>query len=183
MKYIIGIDPGMYGAFWVLNKSGSTGRWIDMPFKPKKKGKSQGLDEIAIRSFLAQFSIQDSIIILEKIFFSPLLRGKGGFQFGMYYGIVKGIAVGMGFVVKDVTPISWKSYYGLMSTKKGKFTKDHSIKKAITLNPLFRTKFIFRKILTRRKGINEGKTYTQTVKKDGRAEAYLIAEYGRKHFC
>ena len=177
MNFILGIDPGRDGAFWGLTKGGSPARWCDMPFN------SSGIDEYAIKEFILQFPKDNTLIVLEKPFYSPQLRGKSGFTFGIYYGIVKGIIVGLGYKLEEVPPKRWKKHYGLISTKKNKITKDHSVKRAITLNPLFREKFTYRRNLVHRSGPKAGQKYTQIIKKDGRAEAYLIAEYGRRSFA
>jgi hypothetical protein len=177
MDNIIGIDPGRKGCLWTLFKNGSTGRWIDMPFN------SSGIGDYAIVDFITQYKKEDTIIILEKAFYSPIIRGNAGFQFGVYYGTLKGIIIGLGYKLEEVSPIVWKKYYGLISTKDKKITKDHSIKKAMELNPLFRTRFSYQRSLNKKDENDINNQHIQIVKKDGRAEAYLIAEYGRRHFA
>lgn len=175
MLSVIGIDPGANGAFWELSSVGVTGRWIDMPFH------KSGISESEIVDFMKNFSPKDTLVALEQPFYSPLMRGQAGYKFGIYYGIVKGIIYGMGFSVEDVRPVIWKRYFGLISTKDNPVTKENSINRAILLNKNFKTKFTYKRILTKRKGVMSGCEYTQQVSKDGRAEAFLIAEYARRN--
>lgn len=84
--------------------------------------------------------------------------GQGGrsiFSFGVNYGAWLGVLSYEGVRVEIVTPGVWKKYYGLTRDK------DESLAKALEVFPAMA------KELTRKKD-------------HGRAEALLIAEYGRR---
>ena len=158
---IVGIDPGNTGAIAVVE----SGRWenvvvYDMPTlvtegsgktKSGKKKTHTVLDEQAIRTLLTD-SMPIDFVCIEK---SQSMPGQGVTSVANYmcgYGILRGICVGLGISYSLVHPATWRKSL-MKDMDKG---KQASIVRAQQLYP---------------KAV--------IGKKDGRADALLIAHYGK----
>lgn len=168
----IGIDPGISGAVCELNPASRTARFFDTPTVQIKSGKTMKnmLDIPACVTILRKLSaLGDVKVTIEKVNPMPSFgnggerRGMGvtsAFSFGKGYGIWLGILSALAIPFEEVHPLTWKK---TMMADMGK-EKDASRVKAMQLYPATAT------------GL--------TLKKHhGRADALLLAEFGRRtHF-
>ncbi len=168
MIIIIGIDPGATGAQAFLGK----GEAVVMDFDPLK-----GFDPF-IQIMRNRIIEQAQIVFIEKAQVMPRMRkvtvpGIGGpvtvdekagqgavgmFRYGVHYGTYLGILTTLKIPFQEVHPMTWKKEFGLLRQP-----KERSIQVAQQLFPSLANQ------LTRKKD-------------HGRAEALLIAEWGRRHF-
>jgi len=164
IKNIIGVDPGMTGAIFVLDYE--TKKRISH-YLIKKKG-----DEIDIQdlvSYLQQFSKEDSIAFCENP--HPNERDGiktvyAGFKYGEAVATLKVALNILGFRTWLVNPPQWKFYFALTAPNIDyKEKKKMSIEKACYLYPECKDIFM----------------HTDIFNKEPRhdlSEAYLIATYG-----
>jgi crossover junction endodeoxyribonuclease RuvC len=150
---IAGIDVGLSGAICVMSdKDGHIVDLLDMPVVVTGKGKRE-LDEPAIWEVLADWHVDH--VYIEK---AQSMPGQGIASTGHYltgYGILRGMCVGLQIGYTLVHPATWKKAM-LLDQGKG---KGESIVRAKQLWP----------------------TVKLDRKKDhGKADALLIAEYGRR---
>ena len=159
MKYFLGVDPGASGAIGVLQEDGVLLRVIDMPVIELKVGKAmkRRVSPELLAHELAPYA--GAVAFLEQVSAMPGQGVSSMFAFGESYGIVKGVLAALGMGTHLVTPGAWKKSMGLNAGKDG------SRAKAIQMWP-------------------ERVSDFKRVKDDGRAEACLIAEFGRtKSLC
>ena len=157
MKYFLGIDPGASGAIAVLNQEGHLVAVIDMPVFDVKVGKA--IKRRVSPELLAhELSLYpNAIATLEQVSAMPGQGVSSMFAFGESYGIVKGVLGALKIPTHLVTPNAWKKAMQLNASKDG------SRAKATQMWPGWGYMF-------------------KRVKDDGRAEACLIAEFGRQKF-
>ena len=160
---IIGIDPGLDGALCYLGNDMNI-LFFDVPTleirSGKKKKREYNVNAMAnIFYRLPDDTVNDQsiIIVLEKIHSMPGQGVRSMFSMGEGFGIWKGLVAGLGMRLELVTPQAWKKE---MMDGSGK-DKDASRQKAIQLFPKIADN------LSRKKD-------------HGRADALLIAEYGRR---
>lgn len=152
---IAGIDPGKTGALAITYPDGFV-ECFDVPVV-KLKGK-----EVPAwhqwRSVWAVAMVMANVeqVVIEDVSARPGQGVTSMFSFGRTLGFAHAIAVSAGCSVRFVTPAVWKGKLGLLNSSKGA-----SREKATALYPKARD------LLGR-------------VKDDGRAEAILLAHYGRK---
>jgi len=119
---IIGVDPGLKGAFAVMVEDKLT-QLVSMPVQTfemstkTKSGKTKQksmIDGAAVRKFLKQFPRNhETEIVIELV---GVRFGDGGvsmFNFGEGFGLLKGIFIGMGFKFCQVRPAAWTKAMGL----------------------------------------------------------------------
>ncbi len=102
--YILGCDPGLDGAFVILN-DGVT----DVKIMPTRKRmmSSKTIDEIALKEFVQYFTtFKDIKVVMEKL--SNTGGRTGSFAFGDGYGLVRGMLIYAGLPVHYVRPQQWK---------------------------------------------------------------------------
>jgi crossover junction endodeoxyribonuclease RuvC len=153
MNYI-GIDPGKQGAVAVLSEDGFP-MLYDCPLVGKE------LDVVSMATLLRPYCELGAVAILEKVGARPGQGVVSMFSFGVGYGMWRGILAAFGARVHLVAPQTWKAAM-LRDTDK---SKDASVLTAMSLFPGLAAK----QLTGSRGGI-----------KDGRAEALLLAEYGRR---
>lgn len=153
---IAGIDPGKTGAMAITYADGDV-QFFDVPMV-KLRGKPQPAWMEWERSWSAalEFAAPDMVVI-EDVAARPGQGVSSMFKFGRTLGFVHAMAAGSGGAVHFVTPSIWKGKLGLLNSSKGA-----SREKMIALYPRSAAKL-------------------SRVKDDGRAEAALIAHYGRKY--
>lgn len=166
MTYILGIDPGLTGAFALYNTE--TKRPFDITDLPILEINGKGhLDIYALASKIGLLHL--SYDIARAIIEEPAARpartktGQNGgqgissmFRFGKTCGQIEGVIAGLGISMHKVTPATWKRAMGLTSDK------DHARLKAGQLWPSVALQF-------------------SRKKDDGRAESALLAYYGAEH--
>ena len=160
---LIGIDPGLNGAIALIGKE-SANVW-DMPTMPKVAGNGNQVDPYELADIIVScIQVGATGVIIEKVHAMPQQGGVSNFSFGKSLGIVEGVVGAMEvlleadhkhLIVRHVTPQEWKKAAGLI-----KKDKDASRLKALEIWPRLKRE------LSRKKD-------------EGRAEALLIAKYGR----
>lgn len=162
---IVGIDPGNKGALSIVRYGFYIhAEFVDMPvLQTKGKGKTKKgndkihteLDALAIKQILIDCA--PSHVFIEK---AQSMPGQGLASTANYmsgFGLLKGICVGLGIPFTLVHPATWKKQM-LKDMDKG---KGSAILRAKQVCP---------------------EMANDIGKNDGRAEALLIALYGRKEF-
>ena len=152
----IGIDPGLSGAIAVLTDD--TLQIHDMPVMTvDRNGKAKrqvSANELA--ELLNLYAGKDCHVYVERV---SAMAGQGVtsvFSFGRSFGMIEGILAALKMPVTFVAPATWVKGVGRGPGK------DASRARAMELFPLQQEFF-------------------KRVKDDGRADAALIAHWGRKH--
>ena len=151
--HIIGIDPGLTGAVAVLPE----GRFFDTPVAQVKKGGKKVYLVADMVSILGIVDRQNAHVYIEDVHAMPGQGVSSSFSFGRGFGLWEGIVAALGIPYTLVSPVRWKR---AMMDGMGK-EKGASRVRAGQLFPHLANQ------LTR-------------VKDHGRADALLIAEYGRR---
>lgn len=152
----IGIDPGLSGAIAVLTDD--TLKVFDMPtMTVDRNGKAKrqvSANELA--ELLNLYAGKDCHVYVERV---SAMAGQGVtsvFSFGRSFGMIEGILAALKMPVTFVAPATWVKGVGRGPGK------DASRSRAMELFPEYQHMF-------------------KRVKDDGRADAALIAHWGRKH--
>lgn len=153
MKYILGVDPGLSGALALYNPHDGELITIDMPTLAAGTGSKRVLDEVHLARTVDVWAANIHMCFLEKVHAMPKQGVTSSFNFGMGYGIVKGIIAANMVPVTLVPPRTWKS------ATKTPASKDAARARASQIFPRFSDQWPLKK-------------------HDGRAEAALIAYYG-----
>ena len=156
MKYFLGVDPGIHGAIAVLQENGRLIDVFDMPITKVKVGAGFKTRIVAARlqEILAPYT--DSVGWVEKVSARPGQGVSSVFAFGEAYGLICGVLAGLCVPVNTVSPSVWKKSMKLDSDKEG------SRRCAIEAWP-------------------ENQKLFARAKDDGRAEAALLALYGKSN--
>lgn len=155
MNLILGVDPGLTGALAIYNRETNTIiDCIDTPLvKSKVKNK---IDPVSLAMFLDEWAKKIKFCVIETVAARPGQGVVSMFTFGFVTGVVHGAVSANYIPVIGVSPQVWKGDLGLSSDKR------ESIPKAKTTMTCSRY-------------------FSQNSKKDGRAEAMLLAYFGAKH--
>jgi crossover junction endodeoxyribonuclease RuvC len=152
----IGIDPGLSGAIAVLTDDSL--QIHDMPVMTvDRNGKAKrqvSANELA--ELLNLYAGKDCHVYCERV---SAMAGQGVtsvFSFGRSFGMIEGILAALKMPVTFVAPAAWTRAIGRSPGK------DASRARAMELFPNY--EYFFKR-----------------VKDDGRADAALIAHWGRKH--
>ncbi len=152
--FYLGIDPGISGAFSVLDKGGAIVQVFDMPTLSYTSGKSikQRVNPQSIVAELRLFKTQSIEGIIEQVNAMPGQGVTSMFSFGRSLGILEGVLAGVDMPYKLVTPAVWKKAMGVNSSKDG--AREMAMRTWPSKSDLFKRK-----------------------KDDGRAESALLALY------
>ena len=152
----IGIDPGLNGAVGVIMENEhyvfDTPTMVVAGEKNKRR-----YNTAAMAGLLNIYGPEESLVILESVHSMPKQGVASSFCFGQGLGMWQGIIAALGLPLEMPSPQRWKKE---MLADQGK-DKDASRFKAIALFPALAAQM-------------------SRVKDDGRAEAILMAEYGRR---
>jgi len=154
--WIMGIDPGISGAICLLNTKTKEQKVYDMPLYTvtlKSKKKRKKVDGVGVKQICLMHRIKKCFI--EEVGGMPGQGGMTSFNFGHAYGSVLGVLDALGIVYDTIRPQVWKKYYSLAKDKSA------SISLASELS-------------------TNGSKDWWLKKHDGRAEAFLIANYGKE---
>jgi crossover junction endodeoxyribonuclease RuvC len=152
---IIGIDPGLSGAVAWLDGDGNYLVW-DTPTAKDGRHRVYLLSEMRALLLNATVGVQGTHhVFIEKVHSMPKQGVASSFSFGDGYGSWKGLVAGLGMPMSLVTPQRWQKT--MLDGMQG--GKDASIIRALELFP---------------------KAELKRKKDHGRADALLIAEYGRR---
>ncbi len=156
---VLGIDPGFTGALAVLGYTADP-LVYDAPVLEvaSARGTRREPDLPRMSRLLQQFEQYPRVhVFIERVHAMPESSARAAFAFGHGFGAWEGIAVALGYALTRVEPARWK---GAMMDGMGK-EKDAARLRAAMLFPSVAHLFARRC-------------------DDGRAEALLIAEYGRR---
>jgi hypothetical protein len=162
MSYVVGIDPGLFGAMAVLSEAGELKLLIDMPIYHYTKGESEKYeyDIKAICKELMFFNNEYTIFLEKMQSMPPGFRVQASFGLEKCEGIFEGMLTMRKLKYELVLPKDWQKIFGITGAKGDK--KSQSFQIASRLFPTAE--------LVTPKG----------RKIDGRADALLIAEFGRR---
>lgn len=151
---IMAFDPGKSGAVACINDDGSCPQVFDMP------ADKAGIDPARLFAICADLKCRDEAlthIIIEDVHAMPGQGVTSMFSFGKSLGIILGVSGVLGYPIVMVRPQKWQKAFGI-----GKDTKGDSVSTAARLFP-------------------SAELYgPKGGAKDGRADALLLAEYGRR---
>lgn len=156
---ILGIDCGLSGALgWVDPVTGEVQHVTDMPVFEVLRGKKKRHDlDIHTLASLIGRSMRPQHAFVEQAQAMPKQSAYAAGIFFQVYGSVLGVLAGAGIPYTIVHPATWKKAMGVPSDK------DACRARASQLFP-------------------SAAGHWARKKDDGRAEAVLIADYGRRHF-
>jgi hypothetical protein len=155
MKAFVGIDPGVTGALAILPEEGPT-QVFDMPILEKMKSKERStIDVLGIQKLFALPQGYDLTVILEQLHPQTKIGAVANFSMGESAGTLKTFLALHYHRVIQVLPAKWKKGMGMSANK------DLSRQKAMELFP-------------------ELADQLKLKKHHGRAEALLLADYGRR---
>lgn len=163
----VGIDPGITGAVAVIDANRAISFYDTPTFELKSNGKTKNVpDQYAFADILRDIVAGGpTLVVIEKVWAMP---GKGGFgrqsmgatsafNFGMGFGLWLGVIAALKIPVQQVAPTTWKK--SMMSDMDK--DKDASRIRAIALFPQVADSL-------------------KLKKHHGRADALLIADWGRR---
>lgn len=156
MSLVLGIDPGLSGAFALYDPEGGLLEVADVPVLESRRstGKvKRSIDAYEAARLIDVWSRQIGLVMIEQVGIRPGEGAVGAFSFGEGFGLLRGICHAHFLRVETVTPQVWRRAMGV------KGDKDESRARASVLMP--RSTELWR-----------------LKKHDGRAEAALIALYG-----
>lgn len=154
----VGIDPGLNGALACIADDGRLMHTADMPTVQVKRGrgfKTEVSPSLLAHLLAIQFSEPPLLAVLEDVNATPQMGTTSAFSFGRSKGVLEGALAMLAWPVEYVAPATWKKAMGL--------TKDKGACRAAALKAWPAQAGDFAR-----------------VKDDGRAEAALLAEFGRR---
>lgn len=154
--FIVGIDPGNTGAIACLDLKTCDVTVLDMPTYKGKSGKVV-VNPMELLEILEPPSSEPGSVmaVLEHVWSRPKEGVSSAFRFGQNYGSLQTALAAHKYPVHDVTPPVWKKHFGLNSEK--------GVSRGLAIQRFPRQADLFKR-----------------VKDDGRAEAALIALYGKE---
>ena len=147
MKCIMGIDPGISGAvaFYFPDQRAGISAY-DVPIVGKE------INASALFDLIHQYA--PDLAVIEIVHSMPKQGVASSFNFGMSYGIAKGVVGSLHIPTINVAPTKWKKHFGL--------TADKEQARALAISTWPFSEHFRRK------------------KDNGRAEAALLALYGAR---
>ena len=149
----IGIDPGFSGAIAFYAPKENIVSIYDMPVYQNAKGKTE-INLYELHEILEPETDEPHMAIIEQV---AAMRGQGVtsmFRFGQSYGVTQMAVAAHKIPMQFVTPAKWKSYLGL--------SRDKGVSRSLASQRFPKQADLFKR-----------------VKDDGRAEAALLALYGK----
>lgn len=157
-SYILGIDPGINGALALLHiPTNQLAHVIDIPIIASGVKDRKTININALTLVLSDWADDIQFCVFEDVHSQPRDGAVGAFSFGKVCGILLGVCGSLMIPVYPVPPQVWKGVFGLSSDK------DES------------------RYLASRK-FPESKDMWKLKKHDGRAEAALLAEFGKRFY-
>lgn len=149
---IIGIDPGKTGAIAVIGQGlkDTPVVFYDMPIV------DDDYNEDELSDMLVDYAEGEHHVFVEKVHAMPGQGSVSMFNFGKGFGIIRGVLAALGLRRTFVTPQAWKK-----ELMPGIKDKDAARSRAIQLFPKYSSSLSLKMHI-------------------GRADALLIAEYGRR---
>lgn len=155
MTRILGIDPGLTGAFAIYDLGSQELTVFDVPtyVLPKGGKKSTEVDEYQAARWLDDNAKTVKQAWIEGVGATPQMGTVSAFKFGRTYGFLRGLCTANFIPLEQVAPLRWKNALKVPASKDG----------------------------ARARASQFFPRYTHLwarAKDDGRAEAALIAFYG-----
>lgn len=147
--FVLGIDPGLSGAYALVDLSGALITVDDVPITGL--GKQRQIDGVMLADRLRNLPIEKAVV--EVVHAMPKQGVSSTFRFGYAAGQVRGVLEALSIPILWATARQWKGSLGLSSDKKD------SVAMACEAWP-------------------ERAVLFSRAKDHGRAEASLIARYG-----
>jgi Holliday junction resolvasome RuvABC endonuclease subunit len=115
MTRILGIDPGLSGAFALLDTKLKTLNTFDVPiFSEKKNGKlRRSVNISALYASLAGEFIRPDLAVIEAVHAMPAQGVSSSFRFGEVYGVVQAAVLSFETPLFYVQPSAWKRHFKL----------------------------------------------------------------------
>jgi len=155
-SYILGIDPGTSGALCLLAPTVDLIKEIwDFPLK--QHFGHNVIDYSLLGKMLLPYAKDIELCVIEDVHSMPLQGVASTFSFGVSKGVVLGMVAAFQVPIFTPPPAVWKMNMGLTKDKAASFAK------ATELYP-------------------EKKNFWARKCDDGRAEAVLLAEFGRRFY-
>ena len=151
---VLGCDPGKAGAVALVNGLDLLSVF-DMPVTQLKKGTTlcaQSLNALLVEMLHDHGPVDFAVV--ERVHATPQMGVSSAFDFGRSFGVLEMALIARGIRIEYVTPQAWKKALGLGADKSSSLA------------------------LARAKWPSSDCFMLQ--KHEGRAEASLIAEYGRR---
>lgn len=155
---IAGIDPGQSGAMAIMHSIDKVD-FFDVPMMKLKGKQKPAWGQWAHDWAEALANAKPALIVIEEVSARPGQGVTSMFNFGRSLGFAHALVAGLGRPVHFVTPQKWKAKMGLLNSNKAA-----SIDKLVYLMPLCAAN-------------------VRRAKDSGRAEAALLAYYGRRYLC
>jgi len=179
--YIIGCDPGLQGAYCVMDKNGvvARGKFPLVKIRKKHKGKmidSKDYDFKRIAEIFEPYRFKKTLMIVEQIHSMFGVRAKAVFGMGRALGILEAISGCNHFELVTVTPKIWQK----------------AVLTDITIEPIYDRTTKKYKTDTKGMALISAKhhfpdedflaTKRSTTPSDGIVDAMLITHYGRNTY-
>jgi len=160
---IIGIDPGLQGAIARITPGGKFLDAHDMPTVTIKIGKriKRIYDIVKLSEVMSQLSLDDIVYVEKTQALPPGIRVQASWGLGKCEGLLEGMLAIRKIPYEFVKPQVWQKHFGITKAKGDKKVQSYMI--ACQLFP--------EAVLATPRG----------RKLDGRSDALLIAEFGRRH--
>lgn len=157
---VVGVDPGCYGAIaWF---DGRRLEIYDMPHDKVRRGKTDKAEVNVAALWDLMRTLEADHLFIEQVGGMKGESASGAFNFGRAAAAPECLAVARGFPLTRVPPITWKRALRVLGGK------DAAVARASSLFP----RQVHYWAATRGNGTKD--------QREGRAEAALIAEYGRR---
>lgn len=126
---ILGVDPGISGAFGLLEASGKYIDCFDMPTVLQNASSSRQMVnqyELAKVLRVVVMDAPDSIVaVVENVNAMPKQGVSSSFAFGKSFGMILGVIGALGVSIELVSPQRWKKEFGLKQKKSPDGTEDN----------------------------------------------------------
>lgn len=156
MQYVVGIDPGLSGGIAFYNLMLETVESIPMPTLQAGSKSKRIIDEVALSRLFDKRAYDIQEVFIEQVNAMPKQGVTSTFNFGMGFGILRGIIAANFIKVTYIRPNIWKKALQVPANK------DSARMRASQIFPKYSDQWSLKKW-------------------DGRAEAALIAYYGSGH--
>jgi Holliday junction resolvasome RuvABC endonuclease subunit len=103
---ILGVDPGVSGAYALLGPNGMAAIVDDLPIVNKQVNASH------FRRIVHE--LKPDVAIVELVHSMPKQGVASTFKFGMACGLIRGVLLGYGLPIIDVAPTVWKKHFKLV---------------------------------------------------------------------
>ncbi|WP_334139546.1 hypothetical protein [Thermovirga lienii] len=156
-SYVLGIDPGIYGAGCIVSLDGKQTKCFLLPMRVNTE-KTKVLDTLKLYNTLERHKDKIYFCIVEKPIYMPHQSVKSTFKVGEIFGGIVGVLDLLEVPVTYVPPKEWQK--GVLYDRTEADIKEKSIAKALEI-------------------VSE-LPVTHRHKRSGLADAVCIAEYGRQ---